>query len=50
MNYKIIDNLGHGMFGTVYKIKYKNTYCALKIEHILDKDKEKTYKAEYGEK
>ena len=41
MSYDIINELGHGMFGTVYKIKYKDKYYAMKIEHILDKDKQK---------
>ena len=39
--YKIIEELGHGMFGTVYRIKYKDKYFAMKIEHVLDTDKEK---------
>jgi hypothetical protein len=43
--YKIIEELGHGMFGTVYKIKYKDKYFAMKIEHILDSDKEKNIKS-----
>jgi len=38
MNYEIIAELGHGMFGTVYKIKYKDKYFAMKIEHVLDND------------
>lgn len=41
MNYEIISELGHGMFGTVYKIKYKDKYFAMKIEHVLDDDKTK---------
>jgi hypothetical protein len=41
MEYEILEELGHGMFGTVYKIKYKNKYFAMKIEHILDEDKTK---------
>lgn len=45
MNYEIIAELGHGMFGTVYKIKYKDKYFAMKIEHILDSDKEKNIKS-----
>jgi serine/threonine protein kinase len=44
-NYKIIKELGHGMFGTVYKIEYKNKYFAMKIEHVLDEDKEKNIKS-----
>ena len=46
MEYDIIDELGHGMFGTVYKIKYKNNYFAMKIEHILDDDKVKNIKSQ----
>lgn len=45
MNYNIIDKLGSGMFGTVYKIKYKDKYYAMKIEHILDKDIKKDIKS-----
>jgi hypothetical protein len=46
MEYKIIEELGRGMYGTVYKIKYKDKYFALKVEHILDEDKEKNIKSE----
>jgi len=46
MEYDIIDELGYGMFGTVYKIKYKNNYYAMKIEHILDEDKVKNIKSQ----
>ena len=45
MEYEILEELGHGMFGTVYKIKYKNKYFAMKIEHILDEDKIKDLKS-----
>ena len=45
MDYEIISELGHGMFGTVYKIKYKDTFYAMKIEHVLDKDKTKDLKS-----
>jgi hypothetical protein len=45
MNYTIISELGHGMFGTVYKIKYKDKYFAMKIEHVLDTDKTKDIKS-----
>jgi len=45
MEYKIIEELGKGMFGTVYKIKYKDKYFAMKIEHILEEDKEKNIKS-----
>lgn len=46
MEYDIIDELGNGMFGTVYKIKYKNKYFAMKIEHISDDDKIKNIKSQ----
>ena len=45
MEYKIIEELGRGMFGTVYKIKYKDKYFAMKIEHVLEEDKEKNIKS-----
>jgi serine/threonine protein kinase len=45
MNYTIISELGHGMFGTVYKIKYKDKYFAMKIEHVLDTDNTKDIKS-----
>ena len=45
MNYEIISELGHGMFGTVYKIKYKDKFYAMKIEHILDSDITKNLKS-----
>jgi hypothetical protein len=42
---EIIKELGHGMFGTVYKIKKDNKYYAMKIEHILKEDVEKNLKS-----
>ena len=39
---EIINELGHGMFGTVYKIKKNNNYYAMKIEHVLESDKIKS--------
>lgn len=36
--YKIIKQLGHGMFGTVYLVSHNNTKYAYKIEHIIKKD------------
>jgi len=39
---EIIKELGYGMFGTVYKIKYNSNYYAMKIEHILESDKIKS--------
>jgi len=44
-DYKIIKKLGNGMIGTVYLVKKKNVKYALKIEHILDKDAKKNFKA-----
>ena len=39
---KIIEELGIGMFGTTYLVKYENNKLyALKIEHIMDYDKRK---------
>lgn len=48
-NYKIIKELGHGMFGTVYLILFskantKKKY-ALKIEHVLNSDIKKNLKS-----
>ncbi len=38
--------LGAGMFGTTYLAEYKNKEYALKIQHILEKDKNKDYRNE----
>ncbi len=45
MTEQIIKELGYGMIGTVYKVKYNNKYYAMKIEHILDTDKVKDIKS-----
>ena len=38
--------LGTGMFGTTYLAKYNNEKYALKIQHILPSDRNKSYKKE----
>jgi len=40
----IVKTLGAGMFGTTYLAKYNNDNYALKIQHILPNDKNKSYK------
>ena len=40
---KIIRKLGTGMFGSVYEVVYNNKKYALKIQHILPKDKIKNF-------
>jgi len=40
----IIKTLGAGMLGTTYLAKYNNNIYALKIQHILPNDKNKSYK------
>jgi len=40
-DYKIIKELGSGMFGTVYLVEKDGIEYALKIEHILEKDLKK---------
>jgi len=42
---EIIKELGHGMYGTIYKIKENGNYYALKIEHILESDLIETLKS-----
>lgn len=42
---EIIKELGHGMYGTTYKIKENGKYYALKIEHILESDLKETLKS-----
>ena len=37
--YKIVEKLGNGVNGTVYKVSYKGKYYALKIEKILAKER-----------
>ncbi len=41
---KIINTLGSGMYGTTYLAKYNNDNYALKIQHILPSDRNKSYK------
>ena len=41
---KIINTLGTGMYGTTYLAKYNNDNYALKIQHILPSDRNKSYK------
>jgi hypothetical protein len=45
----IVKTLGSGMFGTTYLAKYKNNKYALKIQHILPSDRNKSYKKQFGE-
>lgn len=45
-NIIIKKKLGAGMLGTTYLAEYKNKQYALKIQHILEKDKIKDYKNE----
>ena len=40
----IISTLGVGFHGTTYLVKYNNMNYALKIQHILPNDKNKSYK------
>jgi hypothetical protein len=42
---EIIKELGHGMYGTTYKIKENGKFYALKIEHILETDLKETLKS-----
>ena len=46
-NYKIVKKIKSGGQGSVYKIKYKNTIYALKIEKILENEIKKNYKSTY---
>ena len=46
-NYKIVKKIKSGGQGSVYKIKYKNTIYALKIEKILENEIKKNYKSIY---
>lgn len=41
-----IKKLGAGVYGTTYLVKYNNMFYALKIQHILPSDKNKSYKKE----
>jgi len=42
----LIKELGYGMYGTTYLVKYYNKLYALKIQHILEKDINKDYNNE----
>ncbi len=44
-DYKIIKELGHGLFGTVYLVEKNGKNYALKVEHILEKDVEKNLRS-----
>jgi len=41
---KIIKKLGEGTFGKTYLVKYKDKKYALKIEHILNNERKKSFK------
>lgn len=41
---KIIKKLGEGTFGKTYLVKYKGKKYALKIEHILNNERKKSFK------
>jgi serine/threonine protein kinase len=43
---KIIKKIGYGMYGTTYLANYNGKLYAVKIQHILEKDKKKDYKNE----
>ena len=43
---KIIKKIGYGMFGTTYLANNNGKQYAVKIQHILEKDKKKDYKNE----
>jgi len=43
---KIIKKIGYGMFGTTYLANYNGKLYAVKLQHILEKDKKKDYKNE----
>jgi len=44
-DYKIIKELGQGLFGTVYLVEKNGKNYALKVEHILEKDVEKNLRS-----
>ena len=46
---KIKNKLGSGLFGTTYLAVLNNKEYALKIQHILEKDKNKDFKMNCGE-
>ncbi len=41
---KIIKKLGEGTLGKTYLVKYKDKKYALKIEHILNNERKKSFK------
>ncbi len=44
-DYKIIKELGHGIFGTVYLVRKNKKYYVLKIEKIPEKELKQNYKS-----
>ncbi len=44
-SYKIIKELGHGGYGTVYKVVKNNEYYAMKIEHVYKDNIKKSLKS-----
>ena len=45
-NIKVIKKIGAGIKGTTYLIKSHNNNYAMKIQHILEKDKKRDFNNE----
>src|SRR5579885_1251588 len=45
MEYKIIREIGRGLYGIVYLVEYENKQYALKRQKILESHLEKNYKS-----